>query len=218
MIGMITGSVSGLANIAGGIIGSRKRKREQREAQKQMNMRMAQFEMADTSNLYKDMENTMEDLTVNTQQADFQAQQANQGIANTMNTMQGAAGGSGIAAMAQAMAGQQAQNMRQASVSIGQQEQANQMAERQQADALAMRERRGEEDSRRLERQKTNTLLGMSQQRLSAANAAREQAKQSIMSGVGDMFSGAMSGAASGIMGDKVPELLGKTGDLPVEQ
>jgi len=215
---MITGSVSGLANIAGGIIGSRKRKREQREAQKQMNMRMAQFEMADTSNLYKDMENTMEDLTVNTQQADFQAQQANQGIANTMNAMQGAAGGSGIAAMAQAMAGQQAQNMRQASVSIGQQEQANQMAERQQADALAMRERRGEEDSRRLERQKTNTLLGMSQQRLSAANAAREQAKQSIMSGVGDIFSGAMSGAASGIMGPGVEKLLGKTGDLPVEQ
>ena len=216
MIGMITGSVSGLANIAGGIIGSRKRKREQREAQKQMNMRMAQFEMADTSNLYKDMENTMEDLTVNTQQADFQAQQANQGIANTMNAMQGAAGGSGIAAMAQAMAGQQAQNMRQASVSIGQQEQANQMAERQQADALAMRERRGEEDSRRLERNKTNTLLGMSQQRLSAANAAREQAKQSIMSGVGDIFSGAMSGAASGIMGPGAEKLLGKTGDLPV--
>lgn len=214
---MITGSVSGLANIAGGIIGSRKRKREQREAQKQMNMRMAQFEMADTSNLYKDMENTMEDLTVNTQQADFQAQQANQGIANTMNAMQGAAGGSGIAAMAQAMAGQQAQNMRQASVSIGQQEQANQMAERQQADVLAMRERRGEEDSRRLERQKTNTLLGMSQQRLSAANAAREQAKQSIMSGVGDIFSGAMSGAASGIMGKNMPKLLEKTGDLPVE-
>ena len=214
---MITGSVSGLANIAGGIIGSRKRKREQREAQKQMNMRMAQFEMADTSNLYKNMENTMEDLTVNTQQADFQAQQANQGIANTMNAMQGAAGGSGIAAMAQAMAGQQAQNMRQASVSIGQQEQANQMAERQQADALAMRERRGEEDSRRLERNKTNTLLGMSQQRLSAANAAREQAKQSIMSGVGDIFSGAMSGAASGIMGPGAEKLLGKTGDLPVE-
>ena len=213
---MITGSVSGLANIAGGIIGSRKRKREQREAQKQMNMRMAQFEMADTSNLYKNMENTMEDLTVNTQQADFQAQQANQGIANTMNAMQGAAGGSGIAAMAQAMAGQQAQNMRQASVSIGQQEQANQMAERQQADALAMRERRGEEDSRRLERNKTNTLLGMSQQRLSAANAAREQAKQSIMSGVGDIFSGAMSGAASGIMGPGAEKLLGKTGDLPV--
>ena len=213
---MITGSVSGLANIAGGIIGSRKRKREQREAQKQMNMRMAQFEMADTSNLYKNMENTMEDLTVNTQQADFQAQQANQGIANTMNAMQGAAGGSGIAAMAQAMAGQQAQNMRQASVSIGQQEQANQMAERQQADALAMRERRGEEDSRRLERNKTNTLLGMSQQRLGAANAAREQAKQSILSGVGDIFSGAMSGAASGIMGSGAEKLLGKTGDLPV--
>ena len=104
--------------------------------------------MADTSNVYKDMENTMEDLTVNTQQADFQAQQANQGIANTMNAMQGAAGGSGIAAMAQAMAGQQAQNMRQASVSIGQQEQANQMAERQYGRSVSNERTRGEDDSR----------------------------------------------------------------------
>ena len=136
MLGSALGVVGGLTKIAGGIIGSKKRKAEQRAAQKEMNMRKAQFEMADTSNVYKDMENTMEDLTVNTQQADFQAQQANQGIANTMNAMQGAAGGSGIAAMAQAMAGQQAQNMQQASISIGQQERANQVAERNMADQI----------------------------------------------------------------------------------
>ena len=205
MIGMITGGISGLANIAGGIIGSRKRKREQREAQKEMNMRKAQFEMADTSNLYKDMENTMEDLTVNTQQADFQAQQANQGIANTMNAMQGAAGGSGIAAMAQAMAGQQAQNMQQASISIGQQERANQVAERNMASQLQQQERVGELQSRAAEKEKTDTLFGMSQQRLGAANQAMEAQRQAIIGGVGDMVSGASG--MSGIQ-DKLPGFI----------
>jgi uncharacterized protein (DUF3084 family) len=192
MLGSALGIVGGLTKIAGGIIGSKKRKAEQRAAQKEMNMRKAQFEMADTSNVYKDMENTMEDLTVNTQQADFQAQQANQGIANTMNAMQGAAGGSGIAAMAQAMAGQQAQNMRQASVSIGQQEQANQMAERNMASQLQNQERVGELQSRAAEKEKIDTLFGMSQNRLGAANQAMEAQKQAIMGGVGDMFTGAM--------------------------
>ena len=125
-----------------------------------MNMRMAQFEMADTSNVYKDMENTMEDLTVNTQQADFQAQQANQGIANTMNSMQGAAGGSGIAAMAQAMAGQQAQNMQQASVSIGQQEQGNQMAERNMASQLQTQEAAGELQLKGCRKRKNRYIAG----------------------------------------------------------
>ena len=209
MIGMITGGVSGLANIAGGIIGSRKRKREQREAQKQMDMRKAQFEMADTSNLYKDMENTMEDLTVNTQQADFQAQQANQGIANTMNAMQGAAGGSGIAAMAQAMAGQQAQNMRQASVSIGEQEQANQMAERQQAGNLQLYERKGELISRDAEKDKVSTLMGMAQQRSAAANQAKQDATNAIVGGIGGVV-----GGAAGIIGG-LPSMEGSpAGDI----
>jgi hypothetical protein len=208
MLGSALGIVGGLTKIAGGIIGSKKRKAEQRAAQKEMNMRKAQFEMADTSNVYKDMENTMEDLTVNTQQADFQAQQANQGIANTMNAMQGAAGGSGIAAMAQAMAGQQAQNMRQASVSIGQQEQANQMAERNMASQLQNQERVGELQSRAAEKEKVDTLFGMSQQRLGAANAAREQARQSILGGVGDMVSGAsgMGGIQNALKGNFITD------------
>ena len=208
MLGSALGVVGGLTKIAGGIIGSKKRKAEQRAAQKEMNMRKAQFEMADTSNVYKDMENTMEDLTVNTQQADFQAQQANQGIANTMNAMQGAAGGSGIAAMAQAMAGQQAQNMQQASVSIGQQERANQVAERNMASQLQNQERAGELQSRAAEKEKVDTLFGMSQQRLGAANAAREQARQSILGGVGDMVSGAagMKGIQGALEGNFITD------------
>ena len=62
MIGQIVG---GLTGIASGIIGSGKRKREQRAAQAQFNRRMAEYQNLDTSNLYGNLENTYEDLTVN---------------------------------------------------------------------------------------------------------------------------------------------------------
>jgi hypothetical protein len=182
MIGQIVGAVSG---IAGGLIGGGKRRREQREAQAEYDANKQRFEGLDTSNVYADMENTMEDLTVNQDQARFQAEQANQGLSNIMGGMQGAAGGSGIAAMAQALAGQQQQQTRQASLDIGRQEQANQMAERKQAGQLQLYEAKGELISRDAEQEKVSTLLGMSQQRLGAANAARQAATSSLVGGIG---------------------------------
>lgn len=194
MVGQIVG---GLTGIASGIIGSRKRKKEQREAQAEMNKRKAQFEMLDTSNVYTNMQNTMEDLTVNQQAAQFQAEQEQQGLANIMGNLQGAAGGSGIAALAQSLAGQQSQNMRRASADIGRQEQANQMAERQQAANIQLYERKGELISRDAERDKVSTLLGMSQQRLAAANQARQDATNALVGGIGGVVGG-VGGALAG--------------------
>ena len=155
-VGALKGAVTGLAGIAGGIIGSGARKREQKAAQAEFNRNKARMENADTSNLAMNQENTMEDLTVNTQQADFIAQQQNQGIAN-----------------AQA-----------ASASIGQQEAGNQMAERRMAGQLQNQELQGAYASRAAEKDKTDTMLGMSQNRLGAANAARDAATSSIIGGV----------------------------------
>tara|TARA_R110002012_G_scaffold210863_1_gene381580 strand:+ start:721 stop:3357 length:2637 start_codon:yes stop_codon:yes gene_type:complete len=76
-------------------------------------------------NQYEDMENAFEDLTVNTQQAEFEAQQNQQQQANILSQMQGAAGGSGIAALAQSMANQGALQSQKAAASIGSQEAAN---------------------------------------------------------------------------------------------
>lgn len=186
MVGQVIG---GLTSIASGMIGSGKRKREQRAAQAEYNRRKASFENLDTSNVYANMQNTMEDLTVNQEQAQFQAEQSQQGLSNIMGSLQGAAGGSGIAALAQSLAGQQQQQVRQASMDIGRQEQANQMAERQQAGNLQLYEAKGELQSREAEKEKTETLLGMSQQRLGAANAARQQATNAIVGGVGSIAS-----------------------------
>jgi hypothetical protein len=196
-IGQIVG---GLTSIASGIIGSGKRKREARAAAADLAKRKSQYEMLDTSNVYQNMQNTMEDLTVNQQAAQFQAEQEQQGLSNIMGQMQGAAGGSGIAALAQSLAGQQSQNLRRASADIGRQEQANQMAERQQAGNLQLYERKGELISRDAEKDKVSTLMGMAQQRSAAANQARQDATNAIVGGIGSTVGGvasAMSGMPS---------------------
>lgn len=197
------GAVKGLAGIAGGIIGSKGRKREQKAAQKEFNRNKARMEGADTSNLALNQENTMEDLTVNTQQADFINQQQQAGMANTMDSLQGAAGGSGIAALAQSLAGQQSANAQSASASIGQQEAGNQMAERQMAGQLQQQELSGAYASRAAEKDKTDTMLGMSQQRLGAANEARDAATKSIIGGV--------TGLAGSVL-PQIPSLGGQGG------
>lgn len=184
--------VSALGSIAGGMIGSGKRKREQRQAQQEFSRNKARYEGLDTSNQYTNLENTYEDLTVNTQAADFAAQKQQQVLANTMSGMQGAAGGGGIAAMAQAMAGQQSANMQAASADIARQESSNQAAQAQMAGNLQMAERMGAEKSRAAEIDKTETMLGMSQARLGAANAARDAATNSIIGGVTGLASAAL--------------------------
>ena len=198
------GAVQGLAGIAGGIIGSGKRKREQREAQREHDRLKARMEGADTSNLYKNMENVYEDLTINTQAADMQNQANQASLANTMQGMQSAAGGSGIAALAQQMAQSQAGMNQRASADIARQEASNQAAERQMAGQLQNQEIQGEYTARAQEKDKVDTMFGMSQQRLAAANAAREQATNSIIGGV------------TGLAGSVVPNLpsLGAGGDF----
>ena len=117
-----------------------KRAKEEEKAQQEYGEMRGKFMGLDTSNLYGDvsnpyanMENVMEDLTVNQQQAQFETQQGQQQRANIMQQMGGAAGGSGVAGLAQALANQGQLQTQQTSASIGQQERQNVMARQQQA-------------------------------------------------------------------------------------
>ena len=207
-------AIGGVANIAGSLIGGRARRREQKAAQAQLKERMSAYENMQFTNPYENMQNTMEDLTVNTQQADFLAQQQQQGMANTMGALQGAAGGSGIAALAQAMSNQQAQNLQQASASIGQQEASNQMAAAQQGAQIQQLQAQGEAAIQDKEQARTETLLGMSQQRLGAANEARAAATQQLIGGIGSV-AGAAAGGIGGMMqaqGNLSPFMQGMLG------
>jgi len=164
--------------------------------------------MTDTSNPYANMQNTYEDLTVNTQAADFAAQQQAQGQANIMDQMGGAAGGSGIASLAQVMAGQQAQAAQAASASIGQQERQNQMAAAGMAGQLQTMERQGDMLSRQMEQRKIDTLMGMGAARLGAAQEARAQARQAVVGGVGQLF-----GAAGNVFAEDSRRVYESEGD-----
>ena len=172
--GMILGGVKALTSIAGGIIGSGKRKREQRQAQAGYDKTLARLENMDTSNPYANQQNVYEDLTVNTQQADMLAGQQQQALGNTMQNLQGAAGGSGIAALAQSMANQQSQNLQAATASIGQQEAGNQRLMMGQEAQMQQNMVEGDMLSRQMEASKTTGMLNRAGQRLSAANQARQ--------------------------------------------
>ena len=183
MIGAIAQAGMGLVQLGGSMVGGRKRREEEAAAQREYDMRRSQYEALDTSNPYANMQNTMEDLTINQQQSQFAAEQQQQALANTMSGMQMAAGGSGIAALAQSMANQQSMNLQRASADIGAQESRNQMAAAQQASQIQNMERQGEMISRQAQKEKTETLFGMAQGRLGAAKDAREQARSSAMEG-----------------------------------
>ena len=191
MMSAVGTGVQGLMGIAGGIIGSKKRKREQREAQAEYNQNKARFNNLDTSNIYANQQNMYEDSTVNLKEAEFTKQQQMQTQANIMGGMNQAAGGSGIAAMAQALANQGSADAQSASVSIGNQEAANQSNFQAAATNIQAQKLAGAESSREQELNKTSTLMGMSQNRLGAANAARAAATSSIMGGIGTLAGGA---------------------------
>ena len=181
------------------------------EAKAEMDAQKAKYAKLDTSNPYKDYQNMMaenvyEDMTVNQQQAQFEAEQGAQQRANIMQGLQGAAGGSGIAALAQQMANQGQLATQKASASIGAQESAQQELKAkgelivQEGEQAAMGKRtEGEIMSRDMERQKVMTLMGMSQSEMAAYNQNAAAGEAAMWSGIGDVGSAAMSGVTAGI-------------------
>ena len=182
----------GATKFGASYIGGKKRLERRDQAQSAYDTSLGNYFAQDTSNLQANRENTMEDLTVNTQAADFAAQQQNQGLSNIMGSMNQAAGGSGIAALAQSLANQQSQNAQQASVSIGQQEQQNQMLGAQEAGRLQGLEISGEYASREQraglmsERAQIDANeLSASEREIQAAKAARAEGAGQFAGGVG---------------------------------
>jgi hypothetical protein len=83
-MGAVGNLASGIASIASGIIGGAQRREEQRAAKAAYEEQLQAYRALDTSSPYRDITNPYEDLTVNQQQAQFIAQQQQQGLATTM--------------------------------------------------------------------------------------------------------------------------------------
>ena len=193
--------------VLGSLFGRKKRRREMRQANAELKKNKAAYMNLDFSNPYKDlsnpykgMENPMEDLTVNLKQAEFMKDQQAQRDVNVLDSLRGAAGGSGIAGLAQTVYNQKVKKGQEAAGSIGLQEAANQkMAAQAQMKIDTMSrtqeaknqlyEAKGEMDVLKLEKERTETLYGMSLQRAAAAEKAKKDATSSLIGGVGNALS-----------------------------
>jgi len=209
----MAGMASGIGGIIQGLVGRGKRRDAQIAAQGEYDKMRQQYMDLDTSNIYAgvenkylNMENPYEDLTVNQQQAEFEKRMFEQQQAGIMQNLRGAAGGSGIAGLAQALSNQALVQSQKAAGSIGLQESRNQIYKAQEASKIQQLERSGEaqaeamrlsgaETARGLEYQKTGTMFGMSQQDLAAANQAIAQSDAALYGGIGSLVGTAASAA-----------------------
>ena len=187
----VAGLAIGAAKMIKGGIDKSKAKKKQAAAKDQMEADMETYMNQEVKNPYANMENTMEDLTVDTKAADFAAQKSEQARADIMGGMAASAGSSGIAALAQSMANQATQDSQAASASIATQEKSNQDAERNEAGNIQKQEIKGEVMVQNAKDAKMGTKIGMSQSEMAAEGANARDADAMMMSGMSDMGSAA---------------------------
>jgi len=148
---------------------------------------------ANVKNYFGNIENPYEDLTVNQKAAEFQMEQASQQRANVMQQLRGAAGTSGIAALAQTLAQQSTKQAQMISADIAKQEQANMQArakaqlsldtlERKGASSAELTRMGGEAMVQQAEASREATLLGIEYGGLTGANMGAQQAYANQMS------------------------------------
>tara|TARA_R110002020_G_scaffold140951_7_gene312575 strand:+ start:11146 stop:12762 length:1617 start_codon:yes stop_codon:yes gene_type:complete len=132
------------------------------------------------SNRFAGLENTMEDATVNQQQAQFERDMFQQSQANVLGDLRGAAGGSGVAALAQQLAQSGQLQSQQASASIGAQEAQNQRA--QLAEASRLQGMEAGEASRidQLQRGEAGRIDQMTRQQAASLDMASAQAQAGL--------------------------------------
>ncbi len=141
---------------------------------------MQQYQDSEYVDPYASMENIYEDLTVNTQQAEFQKQMALQQQADTLDALRSTAGASGAAGLAQVLSGSFARQQQQASASIGEQERKNQLLALQGAEQLQRLQAEGQLAGQAFEQQKLENILQFKMADVAAALGAETNYQQQL--------------------------------------
>jgi len=177
------------ASVIGGYLSNKSGKRNIRASQKEADrafqeQQRQQLLLAEQMDQYKTQsfvnpyaENVFEDLTVNQKQAQFQTQQGNQQRADLLQNLKGAAGGSGIASLAQTLANQGQLANQRISIGIGQQESANQRL-------LAQGKLKGQAGDEMVQNKYADlqsTLLGVQFGQATGANQSLQQTKANVL-------------------------------------
>ena len=171
-----------------------------------------QNQFAGMQNMYEGMENRFEDMTVDMRAADFQVRQGQQQRANILQSLRGAAGGSGVAGLAQALANQGQLQTQQIAAGISQQERQNQMMAAQEGARIDQLQRGAGMQLQQAERagaaqlQTQQAAGAMAQQQMQMQGAAQQQAM--ILQGEADKQA-AEFGRESTLLGMDYAQLAG---------
>ena len=179
----------------------RRQKQKAKEAKREMERMKQAYASISTDNPFLNMENVYEDLTVNQQAAQFQAQQFQQSQANILNNLRGAAGGSGIGALAQSLAQQGQLAAQRSSADIASQENRLQQLRAGEASRIQGLEREGELKSREMRLQRASDLYGVAAEERAAYrdNAAdARKARQEFGANIGGSITEGLGIAAEG--------------------
>lgn len=193
------GVIGGVAGIIGGLVGLRGAKQDRDDAYDSFNKELRGLKNVDVNNPFANMTNPFTNLTVNQQQAQFQAQQGQQALTDVLSQARVGVGGSGVAALAQAIANQSTQMTQQASASIGEQESRNNLAR---AEGEMMRQRvigQGEQGAQQLRAEQQSTITGYASDNLQSANAALAAKQTALAQGIGNLVGGVGSLAGGGL-------------------
>ena len=198
-----------VAQLAGGLIGRGKKKSDLEAANTQAELDKEAYRNTEITNPYENLQNTAEDLTVNTQEADMQRDMMQQQQANMMGSMEQA--GSFDAGNIQAMMGAASQSARQASASIGAQESANQKMAAQQASSNQMATAQGEAQRQANQADMNANLMNMSREDAANAQAAVDQSTADIVGG----GAGIVGGVAGMLSERSMKKNIKKVGESP---
>ena len=149
-------------------------------AELQMQKRMKQYEQSEFV-----AQNPYEDMTVNTQAAEFQRQQQAQEQADVLAALRGGATGAGASALATSLMRTSAQKQQALAGQIGKQEQAIEMAQ-------AKAQTQIDAERRAFEQQKLETLLGIDMARVTGEEQARLAEEQGKMDRRSQLLGGVM--------------------------
>ena len=180
--------------------------REERRIQREiLEKQKAEYKAFEFVNPYADVQNQFEDIGVATEAAELQLERGTQQRANILESLRGAAGSSGIAGLAQAMANQGLIQTQAVTADIARQERENEMMRARGATAADMARRGGEAMVQQAEMSRQSTLLGVEVGGMQGANQAVQAAYANMMGAMGMAHQGSM--ARTGFFGQMVSGL-----------
>ena len=198
-VALLANAATGIYNAFAGGKAKKRARREQREAEAAAAPYLEAYKSYEYKNPYENMENVYEGMRVNTKAAEFQREQLAQQQANIIQGLRGSAGGSGIAALGQAMARAGAVQAQKISTGISKQETAREkaiLAEQSRIQGLQMH---GDQLVDQQEMQRNMNLYNIETGRAGIAAQQFAAGQQQMMGGIGQVASAGLQAYSAGM-------------------